>query len=101
MIRIEVVNVIPDTKNGVSAKSGKPYSIREQEAWAYTYNAQGTLNPHPQKIKIILEDAQQPYPAGQYMLDASSLYVGKFDSLMIGRVKLLAKPVAAKTVQAA
>lgn len=102
MIKIEIASNLVETKSGVSAKSSKPYSIRQQEGWALTYNSQTSQpNPHPQKIVFTLDDNQPPYPVGLYMLDPSSLYVGKFDSLMIGRVKLIARPAAAAKVSAA
>lgn len=102
MIKIEIASNAVETKSGISAKTSKAYSIRQQEGWATIYNGQtGTVNPHPQKIVFTLEDNQAPYPVGQYLLDPSSLYIGKFDALSVGRVKLIARPAAAKVSAAA
>lgn len=95
MVKVEVVTSVVDTKQGVSAKTGKPYAIREQEAWAFFCGKDGKPHPHPQKIKITLEDEQTaPYSIGNYLIDPSSLYVGKFDQVNI-RVRLKPRPVAA------
>ena len=70
------------TKSGVSAKSGKQYSIREQEGWLFIPS-----EPYPQKIKLNLEDGEEAYPPGRYQISPSSFFVGKFGDLQV-RVRL-------------
>lgn len=91
---IEIDSSEVKTRSGVSAKTGKDYSIREQVAYAHIPG-----NRYPQQIKLTLEDGQHPYPVGKYALDPSSFYVGRFDDLQL-RVKLANLP-AAKAVGAA
>lgn len=96
MLRVQVETTIIDTKNGTSARTGKPYSIREQEAWMYCYDKEGKPYQHPQKISLQLEDDQKdPYPVGQYILDPASIYVGKFGQVCI-RARLRASIAQAK-----
>lgn len=88
MLKIEVSTTVIDQKSGVSAKTGKPYSIREQEAWAFFSDRSGKPNPHPTKIKLTLDDEQTAaYPLGLYQLDPSSLYADRFGQVAI-RAKL-------------
>jgi hypothetical protein len=83
MIKVEVSTQVVDVKSGTSAKSGKPYQIREQEAWAYFYDREGKPYPHPQKIKITLDDDMQPYGLGLYIIDPASLYADRFGQVAI------------------
>jgi len=88
MLKVTVETQVVDVKSGTSAKTGRPYSIREQEAWALFYSKDGKINPHPTKIKITLDDGQQPYQLGHYVLDLASLYPDKFGQISI-RARLL------------
>lgn len=83
MLKIQVETMVVDAKNGTSAKTGKPYSIREQEAWMYGFDREGKPHPHPQRIRLTLDDDQQPYPVGTYQLDPSSIYVDRFNQIAI------------------
>lgn len=83
MIKVQVESATFEVKSGIAAKTGKPYNIREQEAWAFCYGRDGTPYPHPQKIKLTLGDDQAPYPVGAYTLDPASLYVDKFSQLAV------------------
>ena len=78
IIKSDAVNV----RNGMS-RSNKQYSIREQQAALDN----GGDFPHP--FVLNLEDKQPAYPPGEYTLDPSSVYVGDFNKLTLGRVKLL------------
>lgn len=60
-----------EEKNGVSAKSGKPYSIREQKC---VVNGAGRF---PQETRIALPDGVPPYQAGMYEV-TQPLSVGRF-----------------------
>lgn len=98
MLKVEVSTTMVDVKNGTSAKTGKPYSIREQEAWAYCYDKEGKPYPHPSKIRVTLDDDQQAYPLGNYIIDPSSIYVDRFGQVAI-RCKL--RPSVASAQRAA
>lgn len=98
MIKIEVNTSAFDAKQGISARTGKPYSIREQEAWAFLSDRDGKLQPHPQRIRITLGDGDAPYTPGLYQLDPSSVYVGDFSQLNI-RARL--RPLGQSAIKAA
>lgn len=100
MLKVEVQTQVVDVKNGTSAKTGKPYSIREQEAWCYFYDKDGKPYPHPQKIKLTLDDDQQPYPLGNYIFDLNSLYADRFGQVAI-RARLRAAAAPAQVAKAA
>lgn len=70
-------------KTGVSQKTGKPYSIREQLGYAHIPGKH-----FPVAIRIPLEDGSAPYPEGNYLLSDRSFQVGSFDTLKLGRVYL-------------
>lgn len=95
MIKIQVSSI--ETVQRTS-KAGKPYY--KQEAWAYLVNRDGVQEPHPSKIQLMVEKNQhgvpQPYQPGDYMLNPSSLRVGRFGDLEIGFVNLspMRPPVA-------
>lgn len=95
MLKFQVETTVVDEKRGTSAKTGKPYSIREQEAWCYFYDKDGKPYPYPQKIKLTLDDDQQPYPLGNYILDPNSLYADRFGQVAI-RARLRAAAQVAK-----
>lgn len=99
MIKIEVESAETVTKSGVAAKTGKPYNIREQKAYAYTVAPDGKPNRYPTSIKISLRDEQPPYQPGLYTLSPASLYTNKFDQLEISAI--LAPLPAAAAVKAA
>ena len=99
MIRIEIKTGTATKRQGTSAKTGKPWEIVEQQAWAFLVDASGNSAPYPSEIVIQLENGQPPFPAGNYTLADSVYYVGDFKRLMLGRVKLV--PVAVKQSAAA
>jgi hypothetical protein len=86
MIKIEIT---PDqakvnTRSGVSKATGQPFTINEQEAYIYLGSR------YPQRFTFNLDSGVPAYSAGIYELDASSLFVGDFSKLRIG--KLVLKP---------
>lgn len=83
MLKVEVVTSMVDTKGGISAKTNKPYSIREQEAWVTFYSREGKPNPHPSKVKLTLDADQDPYEIGDYIIDPASLYADRFGQIAI------------------
>jgi len=73
----------------VKRKDGTPVILKEQKA------AIETDEDVPKPFTINLGDDQPPYPPGKYLLDVSSLEVGDFDSLKVGRrVHLIPIPAA-------
>jgi hypothetical protein len=93
-LRIEIKSPLITEISGVS-KAGKPYNIKKQIGWAYTYDQQGDLNPFPEKIEIGIADGQSPFPVGNYVLSDKCIYVGDFSSLTVGR--LILEPVQSRT----
>jgi hypothetical protein len=93
-LKIEVKSNLVTEISGVS-KAGKPYHMKKQSAWAYTYDQQGHPNPYPERIELSIADGQDPYPAGMYHLSDQCIYVGDFNSLTIGRLIMTPAPAAA------
>jgi helix-destabilizing protein len=85
MIRIEVKSDAVETRSGIAQKTQKPYSIRTQEAYAHTVDPSGAIRPYPERIALQLDDDQKPFPPAMYMLQPSSVYVGDFGRLNLGR----------------
>jgi len=84
MWKVEVENTKVNVKSGVSARTGKPYNMRKQEAWAYCYDAEGKAHKHPQKITLTVpDDRTDGYPAGAYFVHPNSLYLDKWGQLSI------------------
>ncbi len=93
MIKVEVKSTDISRKTGNSQKSGKPYDIAEQEAWAHLPG-----EPYPVKISVTLPDDHlrdgqwQAYAIGAYELDLGrSLSVGRFGSLQVASRLVLKK----------
>jgi hypothetical protein len=93
MLKVEVSSANFSLKEGVSAKTGKPYKIREQEGWMYCYGRDGKPQPHPQLIRVTLDDDQEPYQPGNYILCPSSIYIDRFGQPAI-RARLRAQMAA-------
>lgn len=89
MIKIEVKDATVQTRSGVSAKTGKPYNIREQEAYAYVFGRDGKPAPYPVRISLSLPDNGPGYNPGTYSLDPSCIYVDRFGGLAISKPRLL------------
>jgi len=98
MIKVQVETTVVDLKSGTSAKTGKPYAIREQEAWGFFIGRDGKPNTHPQRIKVTLDDDANPYEVGMYQLDPSSLYADKWGQVSI-RARL--RPLVQSAAKAA
>lgn len=89
MLKIEIKDSNVHVKSGVSAKTGKPYNIREQEAYAHVFAKDGKLAAYPVRINLSLPDEGPGYNPGTYQLDPSCIYVDRFGSLAISRPRLL------------
>lgn len=89
MWKVEVEKAVIETKNGTSARTGKPYSIREQEAWVYAFDENGHPYKHAQKVSVMLPDSQaNPYPVGLYFVHPGSVYVDKWGQASL-KVRLM------------
>ena len=84
-LRIEIKSAVINEISGTS-KAGKPYHMRKQSGWVYTYDQDGSPNPYPERIEISLADGQKEYAIGNYLLSDKCLYVGDFNSLAVGRL---------------
>lgn len=98
MIKIEINSAEVRVKSGTSARTGKPYSIREQEGYAHTFDRHGKPNQYPVRMTILLGDDQAPYAPGAYTLAPESLYTNRFGQLEISPVL---KPINAAALKAA
>ncbi len=87
MIKIEIKTAAVEEFSGISKKSGKPFTMRNQTGYANVVDRTGELLR--QAVKITLEDGQQPYAPGFYQLAPNSIYVDSFSRLIIGRVVLI------------
>lgn len=92
MLTIEIESTELQIKSGTSARTNKPYQIREQTAYVHIPG-----NKYPQPIKLTLEDDAQPYAPGKYQLGDNSFFVGRFNDLQM-RPRLV--PVVAAARQA-
>lgn len=75
MQKIEILSAEVRTKEGVSAKSGKAYVMREQEAALHD-----SAEKYPRECKWPLGRDAKPYAPGMYVV-ANPLAVGDFGSL--------------------
>lgn len=98
MLKVVVESEEVREKSGTSPRTQKPYRIREQGAYVYLIGKDGKENRFPTAIRVNLEDDQAPFKVGEYTLSLSSLYVGRFDSLVVGRVDLIPKAQGARQV---
>jgi len=83
MFKVQIASTAVNTKTGISQRTKKEYSMREQIAWIYMFDQQGKPNPHPQSITLLLDGDDAPYPIGDYLLTPSSFYVGTFGSIKV------------------
>jgi len=97
-LRIEIKSNLIQEISGTS-KAGKPYHIRKQAGWAYTYDQMGAPNPFPERMEFSLADGQDPFPVGNYTLSPASFYIGDFHSLAISRPIL--EPISPAQLQKA
>lgn len=90
-ITIDVNSQKTATKRGTAKASGKPYEITTQRGHLHQADAiTGEISLIP--IDLTLEANAFPYENGRYTIDASSLVVGQYGGLSIGRLKLFKLP---------
>lgn len=93
MIRIEIKTEHVNERSGISPRTLRPYTMREQIGWAYLIAEDGSNDPYPTKVKIPLDEAQFAFKPGFYTISPTSFYVGKYDVLELGRLKLIPAPL--------
>jgi len=100
MLKVSVTSTVVRNQSGTGKVSQKPYSLNFQTAWFHTYDRDGTKNPFPEKVEIILDKnsdgAPLFYAAGDYQLHPNSIYVDQNGKLAIQPrlIPLQAAPVA-------
>ena len=94
-LQVDVREFKIETKNGVSRKTGKPYSIHEQPAYV-------TL-PNGETRRVVLqhEDGDVALSLGLYRPKASAYWVGDFGALSISTRAKHWERVEAKPAQKA
>lgn len=65
-------------------KNGRRWQIREQVGYIHLVD-----KPYPVEIRFSLDADQPPYPAGEYEISESTFFVGKFQRLEVGRLRLV------------
>jgi len=83
MLHIEIASEDIELIEGNSKKTGKPYSIRKQQAWVFLPG-----DKYPTEIGLNLEEDQPAFPNGMYELHATSAYVDRYKNLQLGNIKL-------------
>lgn len=84
-------------QSGNAKATGKPYSMSFQTAWIQTFSRDGTSNPYPEKMEIILDKDKDGaalfHPAGEYVLHPSSIYLDRSGNLAVAPRLSSVKPV--------
>lgn len=90
MIRIEIKSTELKRRE-LTSKQGRPMVFHEQEAWAYIVDSNGQPQPYPQRmvINIDADHGQKAYPTGFHTPSPDSLFIDRFNTLKIGRLKLV------------
>lgn len=83
-IPVEVKSTDIFQKTVRSKRDGKEYTIREQTGWV------DMGKDYPQEIRIPIETGKDAYPKGKYLMDPSCLYVARYQTLSLGRLRLIA-----------
>ncbi len=77
-ILIEIENTQIVERSGVSERTKKPYTIREQQALMFREGER-----YPERIKISLDEGASPYKPGRYTLHPSSFSVSRFGAMQV------------------
>lgn len=79
MIKVTVHSSEVRHMSGNSKTTGKPYALAFQTVYVHTHAKDGTQNPYPEKVEIILEKDKDGaalfHSPGAYILHPSSIYV--------------------------
>lgn len=94
MIKVTIAQTTVRELKGTSAKTGRPYHMRFQNAYGHTVDKEGNQPPYPEKFEVQLEEDQQPYQPGDYQLHPSSLYIDRDGRLAVSARLAPLKPRA-------
>lgn len=87
MNKVTVTSTVVRNQSGNAKATGKPYSLDFQTVWVHTCDRDGVPLPFPEKVEIILEKDKDGaalfYPAGEYTLSPSSVYVDRSGNLAL------------------
>lgn len=75
-MKIEIVSSEIREQAGTSQKTGKPYHIRKQQAFAHLEGQK-----YPVSFVLNVPNDRQPYTSGFYSIDETSFYVDRFGGL--------------------
>ncbi len=97
MLRCIVSKTTVREMKGTSAKSGRPYHMRFQEAYIFPVDEAGNADLYPEKFELRLKDEQPAYAVGEYVLHPSSIQKDREGNLsVVPRLAPAPKPVAAR-----
>lgn len=99
MIKLQVKNPNFTTRTWNDRTTGQPRSMRIQQVLAYLVNSDGQPDDTPDKLEVILNENQAPFPVGFYQLTPSCVYLDRNNRLQIGLSNM--QPIAQKTQAAA
>lgn len=83
-MKIEIVSNEIREQSGVSQKSGKPYHIRKQQAFAHLEGQK-----YPIAFTLNVPNDRQPYAPGMYQIDEKSFFVDRFGALGLSQELVL------------
>ena len=97
MIKVTIIDTKVRENKGISAKSGKPYHMHFQKAYAFLHDKDsGELLPFPDALELTLktDPVGNPivYSPGDYQLHPSSLYMGQYGLEVAPKLVALKKP---------
>ena len=84
-MKIVIKSAEVSAKNVISKRTGKPYTFREQTAFL-------TDGEEVRRFYVTLQDGQNPYAPGEYVLSSESFRVTPYGALEIGRLLLMPVP---------
>lgn len=94
MLKVEIKDTQVTTRQGTNDQ-GQNWKVREQQAYVFVYSDNGLLSAYPDKMTIRLTVGnanlpdQPPYAAGTYYIDPSCFYIGQYNRLSVGTIKLI------------
>lgn len=77
-IVVEIENSQITTRSGTSERTGKPYTIREQQALMFRDGER-----YPERIKVTLDEGTSAYQPGRYSLSDASFSVSRFGAIQV------------------
>jgi hypothetical protein len=88
-MKIEIVSNEIREQSGVAQKTGKPYHIRKQQAFAHIEGVK-----YPVAFTLNVPNDRKPYEPGMYQLVETNFYVDRFGALGLSQ-ELVLTPVRA------